>query len=313
MKVYRLVLISLFLGASIPVLPLMARQDTYREAYDAGHSDGMTAGQLDRSTRKPFDFANKVDYQEARRGFDRETHDREVFVVAYRRGFEDGYEEGYGLGRDRQGATPAAAVASMQAPEAVLGRKVLPKGTELEVRLLETLSTQRNEAGDRFRAEVARPVEIDGQVVVPAQSQLVGVITHLKRAGRIRGRSEMALHFRQIELPDGAELPCDASLVALEPRREGEVQDDSGTIRAQGEVGEDVRRVGTSAGIGALIGILSGGRGGARTGAAIGVVAGTAGVLVTRGSDIVLNAETEMTLRLERDLTVATGVMRAAP
>jgi hypothetical protein len=313
MKVWILVLSALCLSAPVSVSPVLARQDTYREAYDLGHSDGLTAGRLDRSTRKPFDFANKTEYQEARNGFDGETHDREVFIVAYRRGFEDGYEEGYGLGRNRQGTAPATVAMPAQDPEAVLGRKVLPKGTELRVRLLETLSTQRNEAGDQFRAEVAQPVELDGEVVVPVGARLEGIVTHLKRAGRIKGRSEMALRFQRMGLPDGAEMSCDALVVELEPRREEEVRDDTGTIQAQGEVGDDAKRVGTSAGIGALIGILSGGRGGARTGAAVGALAGTAGVLATRGSDMILPAETEMTIRLERDLTVATGILRAAP
>ena len=45
----------------------------------------------------------------------------------------------------------------------------IPAGTTLDVRLNETLSTDRNSVGDRFTATVTRPlIAQNGQTVVPA-------------------------------------------------------------------------------------------------------------------------------------------------
>jgi hypothetical protein len=290
---------------------LSLAQDTYRTAYDRGYADGNAAGDADRLARRPFDFANKAGYQDGLHGFDPQIHQRDVYLVAYRRGFEDGYEVGYGLGRtDRPEAPPTASSQPPSPRVAPEGRTVLPQGTEMLVRLTETLTTQRNEAGDRFRAELVRAIRVENDVVVPAGSRLEGTITHLKRPGRIRGRAEMSLSFERLVLPDDTVLPIQGTVVSVEPRRPGEVKDDDGTIQAPGEKGEDMKKVGAAAGIGALIGILTGGGGGARTGGVVGAVAGVTGVLATRGSDLLLPAETELMIRLERDLTVPTGILR---
>ena len=75
-------------------------QETYRTAYDVGFEDGRQSGLADRDGQKAYDFANDVRYQNADHGFDLSIHERDVFVLAYRRGFEDGYEKGYGLGAE---------------------------------------------------------------------------------------------------------------------------------------------------------------------------------------------------------------------
>lgn len=296
--------------------PLAAQQqDTYRNAYDAGYADGVQAGRNDRNLHRPFDFANQRSYQEASTGFDQETQDRDVFVVAYRRGFEDGYEEGYGLNSQEAEEVVSSILAADQpgpVPQAqsvaTAGRVVLGKGTELVIRLSETLATHRNQEGDRFRAEVIRALIVDGVEVVPAGSRLIGEIIHLKRPGRIRGRAEMNVVFRRLELPDRSAVPIEATVKAIEPRRSEDVDEEEGTIEAAGEKGEDARQVGTSAGIGALIGIMAGG--GAKVGAAVGAVGGLAGVLATRGSDLVLPTETELVIQLREDVAVPTGLLR---
>ncbi len=307
----RTLLVCVLTVAGIGGQTCLLAQDTYRAAYDRGYTDGSAAGEGDRAARRPFDFAGKAGYQDGLRGFDPQVHQRDVYLVAYRRGFEDGYEAGYGLTRAEHAEPPP--VTSSQAPpprKVPEGRTLLPQGTEILVRLSETLTTQRNEAGDRFRAEVVHAVEVENEVVVPAGSRLEGTISHLKRPGRIRGRAEMSLNFEQLTLPDGTVLPIAGTVVSVEPRRPEEVKEEDGTIRARGEKGEDVKKVGAAAGIGALIGILTGGGGGARTGAVVGAAAGVTGVLATRGSDLLLPAETELMVRLERDLTVPTGILR---
>jgi type IV secretion system protein VirB10 len=308
----RFLVAILFLSMAAPAFSL-ASQDTYRAAYDIGYADGTAAGKQDYRGSKPFDFANRAGYQDGLNGFDDQIHDRDVFVVGYRRGFEDGYEVGYGL---TESAPPAPKPAANPVPPAsaqqsnLTGRTVVPAGTQISIRLRETLSSQRNERDDEFRAEVLKGVEVNSLVVIPAGSQIYGTITHVKRAGRIRGRSEMNLRFDEIELPSGSRFPLEATVVSVEEQADEEVKDDEGTIQGTSTKGKDAKKIGFTTGIGALIGVLTGGGSGAKVGAAVGAVGGSAGVLATRGRDIVLPSGTELQIKLDQEVAVPTGLLR---
>ena len=300
----------LFLLLAVTALSA-ASQDTYRVAYDIGYADGTEAGKQDRGDSRPFDFANEIGYQDGLNGFDEQIHDRDVYVVGYRRGFEDGYEVGYGLNEPSQPAPAGRADGSTVGQQSSLtGRTVVPVGTEISIRLLETLSSQRNERDDEFRAEVLKSVEVNSVVAIPAGSQIYGTITYVKRAGRIRGRSEMNLRFDELELLSGTRLPMEATVVSIEKQADEGVKDDEGTIQGNGNKGGDAKKIGFTTGIGALIGVLTGGSSGAKVGAAVGAVGGTAGILATRGRDIVLPSGTELQIRLDQEATVPTGLLR---
>jgi hypothetical protein len=286
-------------------------QDTYRAAYDAGLEDGRECGREDRADRQPFDFANREEYQDALRGFDSSLHDRDVYVVAYRRGFEDGYEDGWGLSEtvstNLRAVPPASVASDVRTRTEEVEEVVVPSGTLIKVRLLETLGTQHNQRGDTFRAEVAEAVEIGPDLAVPEGTRLRGTVSHAKRAGRIRGRAEMDLRFDEIVWPDGRTSLIDASVVEIEKRADEEVEDEEGTIKGKGTKTEDAKRVGVATGIGALIGIMAGG---AKGGAITGAVGGIAGVLATRGSDILLYSQTELTVKLNGDVVIPTELGR---
>jgi type IV secretion system protein VirB10 len=297
--------------------PLWGQPDTYRQAYDSGYEDGQTAGTQDRISRKPFDFANNPSYQDGLRGFKTGSHDRDVYIVAYRRGFEDGYEEGYGLVENKGETPPDSPSLQSNTQTGILGqptnRNIIPTGTEIKTRLLETLSSRRNERGDEFYVEVLEPVKIEQTVSIPRGTRIHGTITYVKRAGRIKGRSEMNLKFDEMEFPDGNKIPIDATVASIEERADEEVKDGEGTIQGQGTKGKDAKKVGAAAGLGALLGVLGGGGKGAKIGAATGAVAGLAGVLATRGDDIVLYSETELILRMDRDAAFVSGLLRSGP
>lgn len=300
--VIRKVTLSTAAGLVLALLTvaLAAMPDTYRQAYDAGAVDGKAAGDQDRRDGLPFDFANKKAYQAADRGFDDAAHDRDVYVVAYRRGFEDAYEEAYGLSTVSASPAPAAASGPRDNPPTRVRSGELSAGTELRVKLLDTLSTRRNERGDRFRAEVIEEFFEGSQVLIPRGTLVLGVVRQSKRAGRIKGRAQLILGFEELEFPDGQRVPIDALVSSVEKRAGGTVKDEEGTVQGRGTKAEDAKKVGTSAGIGALIGVISGGGRGARAGGIIGGAAGLAGVLFTRGEDIVLYSETELAIRLSR-------------
>ena len=61
----------------------------------------------------------------------------------------------------------------------------LTVGTEVPLRLLTELTTKGKllKVGDRFNLEVADPISVAGQVVIPVGSRAVGEITHVRNKG----------------------------------------------------------------------------------------------------------------------------------
>ncbi len=293
--------------------PSQATTLTYRQAYDAGHRDGRTAGVVDRDQDRLYDFANKKEFQRAEEGFDPAIHEREVYVLAYRRGFEDGYEEGFGLTGPEPDAPARPPDPRPERPpdptsiRADASQLTLAAGTRIQIELLDTLSTKANEVGDVFRAQVIKDVQVGGTVVVPRATQLQGSISLLRRAGRVRGRAKMNLRFERLKFLDGRVVGIEAKVVSIEDQSEEKIKDDEGTIVAEAGKADDAKSVGTTSAIGALVGVLTGGSKGAGVGATAGAVAGLAKVLVTRGRDAQLESRTQLTIELMEPVAIRGG------
>lgn len=165
----------------------------------------------------------------------------------------------------------------------------IPAGTLLTVRLREALSSESNSNGDTFSATLDQPLIIDGFVLAERGASARGHITDLARAGRVKGRSVLALELKSLTASDGQKIDLDTDAF----RREGEAN-----------ARKDATRAGVMTAIGAAIGAIAGGGKGAAIGAGVGGAAGAGTVLATRGEDAKLPAETRLTFRLKNPVTV---------
>src|SRR5438094_7475655 len=120
----------------------------------------------------------------------------------------------------------------------------------------------------------------------------MGRIVTARKAGRVKGVSELEVELSELVLADGRQVPIRTQLF----------ENSGGASR-----GRDAGAIGTTSGLGAAIGAAAGGGRGAGIGAAAGAAAGVAGVLVTRGRPTVIPPETQLTFRLEAPLTVSTA------
>jgi hypothetical protein len=137
----------------------------------------------------------------------------------------------------------------------------------------------------RFEALTAADVTQDGQVLIPAGSRVRGVITDVKRPGRIDRVGSLTLSFDQIEVR-GRSHPIRA--MATQVFESGGIREEAGTA-------------GVGAGAGAVIGGLLGGLKGAVLGAAIG--AGGA-IAATEGKDVSLPAGSIVRIRMDQPVNV---------
>jgi hypothetical protein len=163
----------------------------------------------------------------------------------------------------------------------------LPEGTEIQVRLEDSLSSATARVEDRVEATVAAPLRERGRVVLPAGTRVRGVVREVERAQRPARGGKLDLAFDTIYLDDRTRTRLNARVVSL---------------RESMDRGEKAEKAGIGAVLGGVLGTILGGKKGAIIGV---VVGGTGGVAASKGEDVSLPAGTIVTLSLERPLTVS--------
>ena len=160
------------------------------------------------------------------------------------------------------------------------GTSVIPVGQELDVRLQDTLSSDRNQVEDRFTATTVVDLEVDGRVVIPAGAEMRGVISSVHPAGRVDRKGSMTVSFDELTISRRS-YPIRGTVTQA--------------IESEG-VGGEVAKIGTGAGVGAIIGGILGGFKGAMAGILIG---GGGVIAATEGKDVELPAGTILRVSLD--------------
>ena len=161
------------------------------------------------------------------------------------------------------------------APAAPVVRIItIPAGTALPLELTTAVSSANATVESPVSARLRRAVTIAGTTVLPAGAVVHGEVSDVERAGRVQGRSRLALRFTS---------------VVIDGRRES-LRTHPVSFEGEATKAQDATKIGAGAGIGAAIGGLLGGGSGAAKGAVIGGAAGTGTVLATRGKEVELAA-----------------------
>ena len=181
--------------------------------------------------------------------------------------------------------TPVPAAPPAPAPPRVV---TIPEGTIVAVRLIDPIDTERNKAGDTFRATLSQPVMVGDEVVIPSDADVEGQIVNAASAGHFTGQSALALTLTRLRMHGKA--------YALRTNQYSK----QGSSRGK----RTAATVGGGAGLGAIIGGIAGGGKGAAIGAAVGAGAGTGVQAATKGQQIKLPSETVLNFRLESPLNV---------
>jgi len=153
------------------------------------------------------------------------------------------------------------------------------EGTSIRVHLLQRLSTAYNEKGDTFRSQVASDVLQNGEVLIPAGSEIDGSVTHVS-TGSLGGHGSMLLRPDTVILPDGSRYRLYAQLTGT-PGSRTQVKNGEGTIVPDSRLKRDGIEYGGAVGAGAMTGAMLAGPGGALAGSLIGAGAITAHLLVS--------------------------------
>jgi hypothetical protein len=164
-----------------------------------------------------------------------------------------------------------------------LGDVRVPDGTEIQIRLDQSLSSRTARPEDRVVATVAESVRAEGTVAIPAGTEVRGIVRTVEPAQRPSRGASVELAFDTLMI-DGRRVDIQSRVVSID------------------EGGIDKKRAGLGAVLGGVLGAVLDGKQGAIIGAVLG---GGGAVVATRGDDVELPAGTVLTLRLDRPLNVA--------
>jgi hypothetical protein len=198
------------------------------------------------------------------------------------------------------------------------GESVIPEGTEIQLALLDPVSSKLSEPGDEIRAVVRRDVIVDGRRLLREGTEVIGRVTLAQPAKRPLKGGRLHITFDRIRL-EGSEQKIAATLKsASDFTRDEKIKSDSeGTLKegaSGGQVLDNVLTASALGSVGVTIALLGGlansdGGPGAFRGAAVGGLAVmgasvVAGVLLTKGKEVRLDESAVIRLKLIRPVSI---------
>lgn len=164
----------------------------------------------------------------------------------------------------------------------------VPEGTNLSVRLVDAVSSDKNHAGDTFKATLDSPVYVNDTVAIPSGADISGRVVDAKDAAHFSGSSALSLELTSIDF-NGRNYPIRSNQFSKQGAGRGK---------------NTAEKVGGGAALGAIIGAIAGGGKGAAIGAGVGGAAGGGVQAATKGQQIRLTSEQLLNFQLQSAVTV---------
>jgi hypothetical protein len=156
-----------------------------------------------------------------------------------------------------------------------LSAATIPPGTEINVRLGQTLSSEKNRSGDRWDGTLADDLVVNGKRVARRGAPVHGKVVNAESSGRLSHPGKLDLELTSV---NGIRVAT------------SEVLEQGGSHK-----GRNAKAIGGTAAAGAIIGAIAGGGKGAAIGAGAGAGVGTAGAAATGKKDVRIPVETVLT------------------
>jgi hypothetical protein len=187
---------------------------------------------------------------------------------------------------------PSLRRSTRRRPVRKVAAPLVPVGTDLKIRINETLSTKDARVGDRFTATVIDPSRFD-------EARLQGHVSSIKRSGTVQGRTSMNLAFDSIQLSDGRREPLHGYVTRVYGSDSGRA-DNEGGIESSSRGKQTLKRAGIGATVGAIVGGIAGGGKGAGIGLILGGAGGAGSLAVQGKKELKIESGTEMLVHVTR-------------
>jgi hypothetical protein len=189
-------------------------------------------------------------------------------------------------------------------------RQVL-QGTQVRLTLLSTINTNAARDGDPFIAEVAEPVYLGGQLLIPAGTRVRGVIGTVNKARRFsmfRGGAYVNISFQSLEI-DSRLIPVQMSIISIQQpsdrsngKRRKDVRIEEGqVVEAKHDIKGDILAGTIGTGGGTLVGAVFSH---AARGFGLGLAGSAIYVVARKGKEVELPSQTSLMVRMDNTITV---------
>jgi len=184
----------------------------------------------------------------------------------------------------------------------------VPAGTKVLLQLRSSVNTKSARPGDGVYLSSTFPAVVGNRVLIPAGVFVQGVVDRVARAGHVKGKAQLDMHFTSMIFPNGSVVEIPGVVNGLPGASKQQVKNGEGTIEQNKD---KTRNAGKTAEIavptGGTIGSVAGlGSGHAVAGGFGGVGAGLAAVglvsLFTRGADVNIEAGSQVEMVFQRPL-----------
>lgn len=220
-----------------------------------------------------------------------------------------------------ESSAPTASDETAAATPATRPKKTytVPAGTKVLLTLRSAVNTKSAKPGDGVYLASSFPVVVGNRVMIPSGVYVQGVVDRVERAGHVKGRAQLDMHFTSIIFPNGTVVEIPGLVDSLPGAKKQQVKDDGeGTIQQDGDKTRNMGKVAevsvpTGATVGAIGGLGSGHPlGGGLAGVGAGLAAAGIVALFTRGADVNIDAGTQVEMVLQRPLILEDENLRPA-
>lgn len=165
---------------------------------------------------------------------------------------------------------------------------VLPRDSEISIRMIDSIDSERDDAGKEFRASLEEPIVIGGEVAVPKGAYATVRLAAEKESGKLAGKTELKVDLVSIQV-NGKNVPVSTSAV---------------TEYSKSRTARTAKSAAAVGAIGAVIGAIAGGGKGAAIGAGAGAAAGAGAQVFMKGQRVLIPTETVLTFTTQDPLTL---------
>ena len=167
---------------------------------------------------------------------------------------------------------------------------VVPAGTEISMRIIDSLDSGKAQPGDEFQGTLSAPIVANGTTLYPKGSDVTGRVVAARDSGRLSRPGILELELTEVR----------------SGTKRSALHTDMFKIEGKSHTKSNVTKIGGGAAAGAIIGAIAGGGKGAAIGAAVGAAAGTGVAAATGKQEAKVESEAVLTFVTSAASTAAT-------
>jgi len=158
---------------------------------------------------------------------------------------------------------------------------VIPANATVTVRMIDSIDSDANSAGQTFRASLDEPIIVNGRTVADRGADATVKIVRVQQGGKITGQEEVTAVLNDVMING----------------RRYTVNSGDATVASNAKGSQSAKVIGGTAVVGAIIGAIAGGGKGAAIGAAAGAGTGAA-IQAIRGQRVQIPSESKLDFTL---------------